>query len=51
MKITLAKLNPREKYTGSQFAKLNPCNVKKMTHENKPTQKFLSLRYFRIKKY
>ena len=29
MKITLAKLNPHEKYTGSQFAKLNPCEMLK----------------------
>ena len=40
-----AKLNSREKSTGSQFAKLNPREMlKETTRENKSTRKFLSLR-------
>ena len=45
IKLRFAKINPHEKSTGSQFAKLNPGEMfKKMTRENKSTRKFLSLR-------
>ena len=45
IKLRNAKINPREKSTGSQFTKLNPHEMlKKMTRKNKSTQKFLSLR-------
>ena len=41
-KLRFAKINPREKSTGSQFAKLNPSEMlKKITRENKSTRKFL----------
>ena len=46
MKLSFLKINPREKSTGSQFAKLNPHEMlKKRTRGDKSTRKFLSLRY------
>ena len=45
IKLRFTKINPREKSTGSQFMKLNPCKMLKiMTRKNKSTRKFLSLR-------
>ena len=45
IKIRFAEMNPCKKSTGNQFAKLNPREMlKKMTHKNKSTRKFLSLR-------
>ena len=47
LKLRFAKINRCEKSRGSQIAKLNLREMlKKITPKNKPTRKFLSLRYY-----
>ena len=48
IRLRFAKIIPCEKSTGSQFAKLNPREMLKMTRENKSTRKFLSLRQRKV---
>ena len=45
------KINPHEKSTGSQFAKLNPHEMlKKMTHESKSMRKEFFFRFSELAK-